>query len=224
MTIKGDELDDRAEEWSALADGELDDAALPALCAAWKDDPSARARWHRYQLIGDVLRSDDLASTAAHDSDFLAALRLRLEAEPVVLAPASLPSAAAAGQSPEAAVERATASGGARRRAWLAPSAVAAGFVAVVASGLMYTRGPAPQSADTSLAAAPQPQAIATGVVPVAARDGNAEPPTMVANGNLIRDARLDRYLAAHQQWSGNSVIGGHAAFLRHVATDASKR
>ena len=224
MTIKGNDLNDRAEQWSALADGELDGSALPALCAQWRDDASARERWHSYQLIGDVMRSDDLASTAAHDSNFMAALRLRLEAEPVVLAPTALPASVPAERQSDQHVALAVGEGTARRRAWLAPSAVAAGFVAVVASGLMYTRAPAPPSGDTSLAAAPQPRALAPAAVAVAARDASAEPPMMVANGNLIRDARLDRYLAAHQQWSGNSVIGGHAAFLRHVATDANKR
>lgn len=225
MTIKGDganeQANERAEQWSALADGELDGASLPALFAEWRDDASARARWHSYQLIGDVLRSEDLASTAAHDSSFMAALRLRLDAEPVVLAPSAMPTAAPerrSGAMPVAAVA------GARRRAWLAPSAVAAGFVAVVASGLMYTRSPAPQPASAGMAAAPQAAApVPVGLQP-AGRDVNAEPPLMVANGSLIRDARLDRYLAAHQQWSGGSVIGGHAAFLRHVATDAGKR
>ena len=66
-----------AEQLSALADGELEAGAVAAACASWRDDESARARWHSYQLIGDVLRSDDLASSAEKDAAFMAALRTR---------------------------------------------------------------------------------------------------------------------------------------------------
>lgn len=80
------------EKLSALADGELDSASVAYACAAWRDDEDVRVSWHAYQLVGDVLRSDDLASTPEHDGAFLAALRARLADEPVVLAPQSTPS------------------------------------------------------------------------------------------------------------------------------------
>ena len=35
---------------------------------------------------------------------------------------------------------------------------------------------------------------------------------------------RFEQYLAAHQQWSGGAVIGGHAAYLRQVSADAVTR
>ncbi|MFY9513712.1 MAG: sigma-E factor negative regulatory protein, partial [Rubrivivax sp.] len=56
---------------SALVDGECDSAR--AGCDAWREDADARATWHRYQLIGDVLRSDDLATHPQRDAAFLAA-------------------------------------------------------------------------------------------------------------------------------------------------------
>src|SRR5689334_13843162 len=67
---------------SALADGDATRAFQ-----AWRDDPDARAAWHSYQLIGDVLRSEDLACEPEADQAFLVALRARLADEPVVLAP-----------------------------------------------------------------------------------------------------------------------------------------
>ena len=75
--------DDPRWSISALADGE----GLPADCArglaAWAaGDAAARASWHSYHLIGDVLRSGELASPPGHDQQFLAALQLRLAAEP----------------------------------------------------------------------------------------------------------------------------------------------
>jgi sigma-E factor negative regulatory protein RseA len=111
--------DDTRAWLSALADGEAQ-AADPA-CTRWRDDAEARRTWHAYQLIGDVMRSDDLARPASRDAAFLAGLRERLAAEPVVLAPA-----------PSAAPAR-------RRQHWLLPVAAAAGFV-VVAGVLVVAR------------------------------------------------------------------------------------
>jgi sigma-E factor negative regulatory protein RseA len=72
------------EDLSALMDGELDASAVAGACRAWRDDAQMRSQWHAYHLIGDVMRSEDLASDAKHDARFLAALRERLADEPVV--------------------------------------------------------------------------------------------------------------------------------------------
>jgi len=85
-----------AEQLSALADGEVDAAAAGAACGAWKTDAELRRTWHAWHLIGDVLRSEDLASSAERDQRFLVALRGRLALEPVVLAPEARPAAVAA--------------------------------------------------------------------------------------------------------------------------------
>lgn len=105
---------------SALVDGEADGAEHA--CGRWRDDAGLRRDWHAYQLIGDVMRSDDLASTSGRDAAFLAAIRTRLADEPVVLAP-----------------EAAAARTARRRQPWLLPMAAAAGFV-VVAGVLVVAR------------------------------------------------------------------------------------
>lgn len=196
------------EEFSALMDGELDAAAVARACRAWRDDAPAREIWHSYHLIGDVMRSEDLSSTAPGDAAFLRGVRERLAREPVVVAPQPVraaPTAAAAGRT--------------RGRGWRRPAAVAAGFVAV-AGVLVITRAPAPvvveQVATVPLAA--------SAVVPVASVEPVGDPPAMVANGKLIRDARLDRYLDAHQQFAGSSALGVPSSFLRRATTDASSR
>jgi sigma-E factor negative regulatory protein RseA len=200
------------EQLSALADGELDGAAVGPACAAWHADAEQRAIWHAYHLIGDVLRSDDLASDTARDAGFLGALRTRLAAEPVVLAPAAV----------ERSLSAQVANGAAVRRghwSWMAPTAVAAGFVAV-AGVLVVTRGAgsapsAPPAVPVfAQAATPKPEK------PVPA----AEPPVLIANGQLIRDVQLDRYLAAHKQFAGTSALGVPSAFLRSATADASAR
>jgi sigma-E factor negative regulatory protein RseA len=212
-----------AEDLSALVDGELHANSVTGACGRWRSDASARATWHAYQLIGDVLRSDDLASDAARDAAFLSALRERLAREPVVLAPQ-----AAARPSPAMPVPGSVARR--RRWSWAAPSAVAAGFVAV-AGVLVVTRSPTlPPSAPAvaSLAAAPAQsggavQFAGSGAVPSAVAPVS-EPESSVATGKVIRDAGLDRYLAAHKYFAGSAALGVPSAFLRAATVDASGR
>ena len=91
----------------------------------------------------------------------------------------------------------------------------------------MITRTPAPQSDAQRIAAAPI-GATALAPVQVAQRPASAaldtEMAVQVANGTLIRDARLDRYLAAHQQFSGSSVLGVPSAFLRSATASGADR
>src|ERR1700712_2372367 len=75
------------ERLSALMDGELDQSAVAQACGHWGADDDARSSWHAYHLIGDVLRSEDLAEGSARDVEFMRTLRARMSSEPVVLAP-----------------------------------------------------------------------------------------------------------------------------------------
>lgn len=185
---------------SALADGEP--AALPHATALWRDDAAARESWHLYHLIGDVMRSDDLAARPARDAEFLANLRQRLAQEPVPVPLAPAPAAAAAPPM-------------ARRLGWRAPAAVAAGFVAVAATlvllrpqgfgldgGEQMAEGVVP-AAGPGLRVVPNPQPSARGA--------------LVAEGRMIRDARLDAYLQAHQAARGNSPAALPGGGLRSV-------
>ena len=207
------------ERLSALLDGELDAEAVTQACAHWRESTESRATWHAWHLIGDVLRSDDLASDPARDTAFLDALRAKLANEPVVLAPKPLETPVIVA-SPAAV--RAVAGRGSRRWGWIAPSAVAAGFVAV-AGVLTLTRPgvlPEPNQA-TSVAGAPASIADTTVVAgnPAALAP---EPQTLVATGQVIRDARLDRYLAAHQQFAGSSALGVPSAYLRNATAEVA--
>lgn len=208
------------ERLSALVDGELEAGVVAQACSAWRDDAEQRTTWHAYQLIGDVLRSDDLASDPGRDAAFLNALRDRLAAEPVVLAPQPIDVAASS--------RRAMPAARARAWTWAGASAVAAGFVAV-AGVLVLTRTPgvsptsAPGAPDSIALAAPPAVEPAPAAV-VQATNTVTEPQAMVANGKLIRDARLDRYLAAHKQFAGTSALGVPSGFLRSATADASDR
>ena len=223
------------EKLSALVDGELDAPAAAQACAHWREAGEMRAAWHTYQLIGDVLRSEDLAADPAHDAKFLGAFRTRLAAEPVVLAPHIEPRSMPASSSPGSGYSGsgptdATQGSRLRRWAWMAPSAVAAGFVAV-AGVMMLSRAPTiPQVAAPAVATL-APQARVPGAAPRLASIStppsaatSIEPQSLVANGKLIRDARLDRYLAAHKQFAGSSALGVPSPFLRSVTVDVSDR
>jgi sigma-E factor negative regulatory protein RseA len=219
MTTNSEQHDAGPQHLSALMDGELDAAALGHACALWRDDAQSRADWHAYHVIGDVLRSEDLATDPARDAAFLAAFRQRLAAEPVVLAPQPLvPGRAALRPSLAAA-------GGGTRWGWVAPSAVAAGFVAV-AGVLMLTGAPGTpplRDAGSPIAqAAPAATLDAAPQTVAASAVVGSEPQTFVATGKLIRDARLDRYLDAHQQFAGSSALGVPSGFLRSATTTTS--
>jgi sigma-E factor negative regulatory protein RseA len=230
MSIGSESRSSALESLSALIDGELDSNEVMRACSAWRDDISARSTWHAYQLIGDVLRSDDLANHAAHDAAFLATLRERLASEPVVLAPEPVaePLAQPAGVPAWPEVARAAHAGRHRRWTWVAPSAVAAGFV-MVAGALLVTRTPLPQggTAADSLLARGGSGAAPTRVVnapALAAADASIEPQALRPTGKVIRDSQLDRYLAAHQQFAGTSALGVPSGFLRNAAAEMPNR
>lgn len=218
MSIGLSERPAHAEPLSALVDGELPEADVASLCGAWRQDDGVRRRWHAYQLIGDVLRSEDLASDPARDAAFMARLRTRLADEPVLLAPAAAV--------PPAAMPRV-----ARRRwGWRAPSAVAAGFVAVAGTVVVLQR-PVPQPAESvarSAVPAPQVAAVPVAALPAAASRPSgemvAESPTVISNPTIIRDAGLDRYLSAHKQFAGSSALGASSGYLRAATVDGAPR
>lgn len=205
------------ENISALADGELDSASVAHACAAWRDDERIRSSWRAYHVIGDALRSDDLASRPAHDAAFLHALRARLADEPVVLAPQ--PVAHSAGEPVALPAVRTEQARHPSRWAWFAPSAVAAGFV-LVAGALLTTREPALRGAG-----APAPviaAASGAGALPtVAAR---LVPRQVSSSGRVIRDPQLDRYLAAHQHFGGTSALGVSSGLVRNAVAEDPQR
>jgi sigma-E factor negative regulatory protein RseA len=178
---------------SAAADGDL--ASLDRVARAWRADAEVRKTWHAYHLIGDALRSAELAQPAARDADFLNGVRARLAKEPVVLAPA--PTA------PVAPPRRVAAR-------WAVPAAVAAGFV-VVAGVLVVSRGVGPISgAQDVMAGASSP----SGVISVSTL-GAARTTVAQGTGTVLRDARVDELLRVHQASRGGMVVPGSG--LRRV-------
>ena len=184
---------------SSLMDSDLAHDQLLRVVASWQQDVDQRATWYCYHLIGDVLRSEELARPAGRDALMLLALRARLADEPVPLAPRALAQALPAVAAPLAGVEVKAGRRGWSGR-WVAPTALAAGFVAV-AGLLLVLKAGAPSSADGG-------QMALNGAAP-----GGALQRQVVNTdaGALVRNAGLDRYLAAHRKLA-NSVAAAGAA------------
>jgi len=184
-----------AEPWAALsslADGEAAPEVQDRCLVLWAEHAEARERWRHYHLIGDVLRSRELASDEAHDAAFLSALRSRLAREPALLRPA------------RAALVR-------RLRAWTAPVAAAAGVAAVAGVVVMLRATPTTDEA-ALVAARPSVQPV---MVSAPAGAQAIQP----VNGRLIRDARLDRYFAAHRQSATGAALQMPGGMVRSVDT-----
>lgn len=178
------ESPDFGHRLSCLLDGEADAQGAEEASLAWRERPECRAQWHRWHLIGDVMRSGELASNPAHDAAFLAGMRARLAQEPPLLAPAPL-------------VARRP------RHVWVVPAAVAAGFVAVagVVVAVRVQDGGATPAMLASSSARPGVVAVGTAAPPV----GGAP----AADATMLRDAEIDRYFLAHRKAMSPVTPGG---------------
>ncbi len=194
---------------SAVTDGEASDAEMRDALRAWREDEDCRAEWHGYALIGDVMRSEDLGSAAAHDARFLCGLRERLAQEPVVLAPSSVVVPA------EGDVAANVVSLDTRRRwrqmivshrTWTTTAAVTAGCMMAVGAAMVW-RSPAP--------------GVAPAGVELAQAQASAAPASLsmveVTSLPMQRNPRLDRYLMAHRQFAQGAALAAPGG-VREVA------
>ena len=184
---------------SSLMDSDLAPEQWPQVMASWQQDTDQRVTWHCYHLIGDVLRSEELARPAARDAAMLVALRARLADEPVPLAPRALAPALPDAVAPMLGAEHQVVRRGWARRL-TAPVALAAGFV-VVAGFLAVLKSGGPPLAEGG-------QMASNALAP----DGASQQQVVNTEaGALVHYAGLDRYLEAHRKL-GNSVAAAGGA------------
>lgn len=140
-------IDDK-ELVSALADGQLDAQAAQRGLLALAQDPQARERWHTYHLIGDVLRSPELARSqpSAH---FMQRLSQRLKNEPL---PGAMPAGAGRSQAANDA-----------RFSWKLAAALASVAMVAVAGWLALGSGQAPMQAQLAGTSVPRVGMVVTG-------------------------------------------------------------
>jgi len=209
---------------SMAADGEASSQEFDALLKQLRQDGPSRlevlSAWHSYQLIGDVMRSDDLAGRG-RDNAFMHSFRERLAQEPVVIAPVPAASEVASGLAGGASGGTRSASA-VRSRPRLVAGVAAVAVAGVLAAflGLGDGSGVLPQG--QVLVEAPTAREAVTlvqapGGAPVAGSVPQPDTLQLVVtpSGQMLRDAALDQYLQAHSQFGGSSALQLPAGFMR---------
>ncbi|BDT66226.1 hypothetical protein os1_03850 [Comamonadaceae bacterium OS-1] len=214
-------IDTPQDALSALADGQLRGEAFALAVERVAQQPEAQATWHAYHVVGDVLRSNDLAF-CADDQGFLARFQSRLALEPVLvptvnttnlIAIAAYESSAKALFDAQDPVEDVAAN--APRFRWKMVAGLAS-LVAVVAVGWNVAAGFGGTAPGQQLAQATSPAPV---LQAVALDNTNGAAPQV-----MLRDARLDALMAAHKQFGGTSALQMPAGFISNATYETPAR
>lgn len=202
----------RREQLSALADGQLAEDEM-ARALAYAAQPEGEATWQLYHLVGDVLRSPDLAKPA--NADFMVRLRAELAKE----APGARADFRAQANEVVAAPMKDSANASVFRWKMVAGVASLAAVAAIGWTSLGALQGTGAGGGGAQLAlsgeSSPSPSPAGSPVVAVADADGQQV---------MIRDPRLDELLAAHKQFGSTSALQMPAGFLRNATFEAPSR
>ncbi|NMM80484.1 anti-anti-sigma factor [Acidovorax sp. SRB_14] len=202
------EILDQREQLSALADGQLQGEEM-AHALQFAHSADGLATWELYHVVGDVLRSPELARHAGN-ADFLNRLQQQLAREPQPLRPLLVHAGLQQIAEPSAAMPEAANASVFR---WKMAAGLAS-MAVVLAVGwnswdTLQNGGP---SGARLAAAPPAPEQAAVAVAE------NQAPQVM------LRDPRLDELLAAHKQFGGTSALQMPAGFLRNATFEAPAR
>lgn len=190
-------------------DGELPVPEQASLWAAAPAEDTART-WAVYHLIGDVLRSPELARCP--DPVFATRLQQRLSSDaatapqpPAALPQVDLAPVAPRGEAANASVFR-----------WKLVAGLASVMAVAAVGWASWGLVGGAASGTPTLAAAPAPVPAPAATVTV------AEGPE--GQQLMIRDPRLDELLAAHRQFGSTTTLQMPAGFLRNATFDSSGR
>ncbi|GKS94333.1 MULTISPECIES: sigma-E factor negative regulatory protein [unclassified Acidovorax] len=199
------------EHLSALADGQLRGQEFGQAVDYASSNADGSETWQMYHLIGDVLRSSELARPV--NSSLVDRLRSQIEAEGIQRPPL-VASAVVQGAVAEVVTPAVAANASVFR--WK----MAAGFASLAAVGAIgWTAMTGIQSgAEGAQMASAVPVTAAPAAVAVADATEGSAPQVM------IRDPRLDELLAAHKQFGNTSALQMPAGFLRNATFEAPAR
>ena len=235
----------RRELVSSLADGQLRGLEFARAVGLLSESGDARATWHAYHVVGDVLRCGDAVS-CADDAAFVARFQTRLQREISGRTPNIAPDVALNAATNHGMIQdttnivadnaHATMATGANgisfpqiesanesRFRWKLLAGVAS-LAAVGAVGWSLLGGlanwDAKREGELSRAPslAPQPAKASPQVQAQPLALAQAEPQVM------IRDPHLDALLAAHNQFGGTSALQMPAGFLRNATFEGPAR
>ncbi len=217
------DLIEHRERVSALADGQLRGVDFARTVEMMGAGTELRADWHRYHVIGDVLRSTELAQ-CSDDAGFLARFSARLGQESSSVRP--VPDPTIFSISPSSVPPRLVSANQSSFR-WKVLAGVASiaavgaiGWSVVASDGWMDKLSSQPQLAGTT-----KPESVTT--TPVAATAMPSVSSAAVSGSEsavMIRDPHLDALLAAHKQFGGTSALQKPAGFLRNATFEGSGR
>lgn len=187
---------------SSLVDGELNPSEIDALLRGYADDAEVRADWQAYHLIGDVLRGSSGPCLPAQAAQaFVSGISLRLRSETVL----HQASGDVINHGTRPAANDATFRW--KLVAGLASLAAVAAVSWTLIGGVAAPAGVGPQLALVPAPVSPPP----VGAVVV-----------QTAQGQVLRDARLEELLAEHRQYGGMSALQMPAGFLRNATYDTA--
>jgi sigma-E factor negative regulatory protein RseA len=195
---------------SALADGQLAPADAAQTMDCLTTDASQIQTWHAYHVVGDVLRSRELAPSR-DGVLFLQKLEQRLALDPV------FPRAPDASRAQEPLVVLRHTKSQHSANDPLVRWKVLAGVLCVALLGVLTVQprgagfGPDPATLAASM---PVQATAATVAVDVDDRRGEV----------MVRDPALDRLLAAHRQVGGHSALQNTSGFLRNATFEGTSR
>jgi negative regulator of sigma E activity len=183
------------EQLSALIDGELGPDRAAVVIEALCRDPGLQRRWSDLQLVGDALRSTEVAG--CHVEGFCARVSRALADEPTILAPRRARS---------------------RLRRYVAPGAAIAASVAALAFvAVPLLRAPA---TDVVAQRSEQAPAATAPVVAVSAGADSPSPAPSKAAAAIATARALDPYFAAHRELTGGTPLPRATDYLRTSAGD----
>ena len=176
------------EHLSSLIDGELDAHEAAAVLDALCRDAELQRRWSDLQLVGDALRSTDVA--ACHVEGFCARVSKALANEPTILAPRPVRPA--------------------MRRYAIPGVAVAASAAAIAFIAVPLLRTPA-----ADMTAEKRQPVAATAPVVARAEDSSDQQAALKAAAAIANARALDPYFAAHRELTGGTPLPRATAYLR---------
>ena len=195
---------------SALVDGQLRGQDFAMAVESIQMDFNVGMTWRSYQVIGDVLRSPELAEQA-RDIDFLARFQTRLasDADAQLAYRSEVPTTTVKERSARFAARQDSANESAF--AWKLTAGVAS-RAAVVAIGWSMTNG------RNGLGDGAQ---LAQGVAPIQLTSSTQAGQDSAV---MLRDPNLDALLAAHKQLGGATALQMPTGFLRNATFEGGSR
>lgn len=228
-----DIIQTRRAQVSALMDNHLSGEAFHAAADLASSDADALSTWHIYHLVGDVMRSPELAHGIADGAGFVARLGERLRTEPAPLRPHAQLLDTTKNTSEIVAIKHHLTLD--RGQNWHKNASAAneghyrwqmlAGFAALaVVASLGWNLLASPDGGAGAQLALRQGGAVVAGAATTLAAIPAPDVVSGSGTGGMIRDARLDELMAAHRQTGSFSALHNPAGFLRNATYQEAGR